>query len=131
MLDNITSLDELEKQLKEIDDYMTTTCSEDGNEAVQRGNDVQVFIGRTSKMLADARYWQDIAMQENTMLCMEAYKSMPPMIRKRLIESMCVKENYVVKWCERLNAACTNHAEWLRTIISKAKAEYHQSKPFN
>lgn len=123
MLDYIASMDALELEAKDIDSYLNTSCSEDANEAVLRGNDVQVYIARTGKMLADIKYWKDVAVQTNTLLCQEMYKNMQPMVRKNLIESMCIRENYLYTWIERLNRAATHHCEWLRTVISKAKAE--------
>lgn len=130
MLDHISTIEQLEFEAKRIDDFLNITCSEDPNEAIVRGNDLVVYIARTGKMLADAKYWQDESIQTNTLLCNEAYKSMPPMVRKRLIESMCQRQNYIVTWVDRLNRAATHQCEWLRTVISKAKAEYQQSKGF-
>lgn len=123
MLNHIRTIEQLEAEALQIDSFLNITCSEDPNEAVERGNDVQVYISRTGKMLADAKYWQDIAINENSLLCNEAYKTMPPLVRRRLIESMCKRENYLVTWIDRMNRAATHQSEWLRTVISKAKAE--------
>jgi hypothetical protein len=74
-------------------------------------------------MLADAKYWQDLAIIENTKQCTEDYPHLPPLVRRRMIESMCQRENFLVTWIDRMNRAATHQGEWLRTIISKAKAE--------
>lgn len=131
MLTDITPLDNLETEAKGIDSYMNVTCSEDPNEAVARGNDLTVYLARTGKMLADAKYHQDIAINENTILVTETYKSMPPSTKNKLIEAMCQRENHLVNWLERLNRACTHQLDWLRTVISKAKEEMRfQNGPY-
>jgi len=123
MLDHISTLEQLEIEAIEIDAYLKTTCSEDGNEATLRGNDVQVYIARTGKMLADAKYWQDEAVKNSILFELGKKFQIPPSILKQLVEASTKKENYLVNWIERLNRTATHHSDWLRTLISKAKAE--------
>jgi hypothetical protein len=123
MLLEIKTIEELELEATEIDKFLNITCSEDINEAASRGNDLAVHIARTGKMLADAKYHQDQAIYSNTLLINETYKSLEPSIKKKLIESMCYKENYVTNWIERPNRAATHQLSFMVTLISKAKEE--------
>ena len=53
---NITPTDKISKELAAIDAFLNITMSEDVQEAVLRGNDLAVYIARTGKLLADAKY---------------------------------------------------------------------------
>lgn len=74
-------------------------------------------------MLAQCTAHKHQAVYTNTLLVNETHKSMPPSIKKQLIESMCVNENYMVKFVERLNRAATHQLSYIITLISKAKEE--------
>lgn len=124
------TLETLEIEATSIDLFLNITCTEDINECAARGNDLAVYIARTGKMLADVKYLQDLAIQENTILCEQLYKHMPTSVKKRLIESMCAKENYLYKWIERLNRTATHQLSFMVTLISKAKAEMNLTPRF-
>ena len=130
MLDHIKSIDELEKEALSIDKFLNITCSEDANEAVERGNDLQVYIARTGKMLADAKYWQDLAIRQNMSQNIKDNPGLSPSIRKDYVNSLCQYENFMVTWIDRMNRAATHQSEWLRTVISKAKAEIQQTPKY-
>lgn len=53
---NITPIDKIAKELEAIDSFLNITMSEEVQEAVLRGNDLAVYIARTGKLLADAKY---------------------------------------------------------------------------
>ena len=65
MLDHINTLEQLEKESKQINDFLNMTCSEQPEEALGRGNDLLVYLARTGKMLSDAKYWQDEAINNS------------------------------------------------------------------
>lgn len=127
MLSHIKSLDELEKEAIQIDNFLNITCSEDGNEAAERGNELNVYMARTGKMLADAKYHKDIAINSAILLVSETYKSLPITTKNNLADSMCHRENYMVTWIERLNKTCTHQQSFMVTLISKAKEEMKMS----
>jgi len=117
------TLEALEQEATTIDIFLNKNEGEEINVCAARGSELAVHIARSSKMLADAKYLQDLAIQENTLLCYELYKSMPPSTRNKLVESMCAKENYLVNWIERINRTATHQLSFMVTLISKAKAE--------
>jgi len=123
MLDFITSIPDIETEAKQIDDYLQITCGDDVNEAVEVGNNLVVYLARTGKLLADARYWQDEATKNSIMVEIGMTRKVPASILKRLVEASTKRENYLVNWLDRMNATCTHKIEWLRTLISKAKTE--------
>lgn len=123
MLTHIATIEQLETEAKEIHDYLTITCSEDPNEAIERGNDLAVYLARTGKMLADSKYWQDEAIKNSTVAELGKAMKIPPSILKDLIAASTKRENYLVNWIGRLNSGCVHQLDWLRTMISKAKEE--------
>lgn len=115
---NITPIDKISNELAAIDSYLNITMSEEVQEAVLRGNDLAVYIARTGKLLADAKYHLNDTLRETASRAGATSKAV-----NAIIDSLCKDEQYLVDWCERLNRTATHQLEWCRTVISKAKAE--------
>ena len=126
MLLQIATLEELEKGIKEIDDYLNITCSEAPEECVDRGLTLMAYLARTSKMLADAKFHKDEAVKAS--ILKELQLDISASILKQLIEATCKRENYLVTWIDRLNSTVVHQMDFLRTVISKAKNEQYQSR---
>lgn len=120
---NLSPIEDIKKELADIDSYLNSHFSEDINECAQRGSDISVYIARTGKLLADCKFYRDSAIELATIECMEKCPSNAPSIQKRFIESKTKEENHLVNWCERLNRAATHQLQFLVTLISKAKEE--------
>jgi hypothetical protein len=123
MLDHIHTVEQLEIEAKTIDDFMNITCSEQPEDAINRGNDLLVYLARTGKMLADAKYWQDEAINNSIIEKLKDQIDLPPMILKKFIDSSTKRENYLVTWIDRMNRTCTHQLDFLRTVVSFAKAQ--------
>jgi hypothetical protein len=123
MLANISPLEDLEKESLEIQSFLAVTCSDVVEEIVNRGNDLQVYIARTGKMLADAKYHLDVATMQAIKDSIKEMPNLSPSTRNDYVKSSTVYENYIANWIERLNRSCTHNSEWCRTLVSKAKAE--------
>lgn len=130
MLDHITSPYEIEQEAIAIDAYLNITCSEDINECILRGNDLVVHLARTGKLLADCKYWQDKAVGDSIIREFGQQAGLSPSILDKLVKASCKHENYLVNWLERLNRTIVHQLDFLRTIISKTKAEM-QYQNFN
>lgn len=123
---NVTSKDQIEAELKNIDSFLNITMSENADEAVNRGNDLSVYMARTGKLLADSKYWLDLSMRAEVMDTLrETVKDSKATAKaiNALIDSLCREERYLVNWCERLNRTATHQLSWCVTVISKAKEE--------
>ena len=121
----ITPFARLIDECREIDAYMGVTPSDNIEEIVERGNDLIVYIARTGKMLADAKYHLN-AMRKAEI--MEIIKLIVPeklsaKVQNALIDSVAREQQYIVDWADRLNRTAVHQLDWCRTIISKAKAE--------
>lgn len=126
MNQNITPIDKIEEELMSIDSFLNITMSEEVQEAVLRGNDLAVYIARTGKLLADAKYYLRKKKEFDVIETIRKTASRAGATSKAvnaIIDSLCKEEQYLVDWCERLNRTATHQLEWCRTLISKAKAE--------
>jgi len=123
---NIASKEQILEEAIAIDSFLQTTMSEMAEEAVMRGNDLAVYIARTGKMLADAKYHLSQAKRDEVLdVLRETAKNAKATSKatNALIDSICKEEQYLVDWCERLNRSATHQLDWCRTLISKAKEE--------
>nr|DAU63934.1 MAG TPA: hypothetical protein [Caudoviricetes sp.] len=123
---NITPIESIAEELAVINSYLNITMSEDVQEAVQRGNDLAVYMARTGKLWADAKH------HLNTKKKLEVFDTLRDTASRAgatakavnaIIDSLCKDEQYIVDWCERLNRTATHQLEWCRTLIAKARAE--------
>ena len=123
---NITPVENIVTELSSIDAFLNITMSEQIEEAILRGNDLAVYIARTGKLLADAKYHLNAKKKTevfDTLRDTAARAGSTSKAVNAIIDSLCKDEQYLVDWCERLNRTATHQLEWCRTVISKAKAE--------
>lgn len=123
---NITPVENIVTELSSIDAFLNITMSEQIEEAILRGNDLAVYIARTGKLLADAKYHLNAKKKTevfDTLRDTAARARATSKAINAIIDSLCKDEQYLVDWCERLNRTATHQLEWCRTVISKAKAE--------
>lgn len=130
MLKHIATREQLKKEAEEIQAFLEITIGDDPVEIVNRGNDLAVYIARSSKMLADARAHLDIKRKS---VIMDQLRDIglklkvPATTMNELIKSSCEEENFLSTWIERLNRTCTHQLDWCRTLISKLKEEMKYS----
>lgn len=130
----ITPKEQIYKELTDIDNFLNITMSENPEEAIQRGNDLNVYMARTGKLLADAKYWFNKAMNSETMRTLaETAKNAKATATatNALVNSLCREERYLVDWCERCNRTATHQLSWCVTVISKAKEEMKMAGMYN
>lgn len=121
---NITTIENIKKELEEIQDFLEVTLSEDINEAVVRGNDLAVYMARSGKLLADAKNHREDKLKSEVMTNIKQLLSLPASSANKFIDTLTREENHLVTWADRVNASCSRQLEWCRTVISKGKAEY-------
>ena len=131
MLTNITPISDLFTEAERIQKVLEVTISEDGTEATFHGNEIAVYMARTGKMLADAKYHLNQKKQSDIIGTLRTVAKETPnasaKVVNALVDSACKEEQYLVDWIGRLNAASTHKLEWCRTVISKAKEEMRLS----
>ena len=113
-------------ELTNIDSFLNITMSEDATEAVQRGNDLAVYVARSGKLLADSKS----EIMQTLVDTAKNAKATATAINA-LVNSLCREERYLVDWCERCNRTATHQLSWCVTVISKAKEEMKMSGMYN
>ena len=128
-LDHITTLCNLEIEILEHEAFLNVTCSEQPEEALQRGNDLNVLIARTGKMLADAKYWQDGAKVKATENAVSSglVDRLSPSSFNKYMDYTTKDENFMVNWIERIHRTAEKQLDWTRTLVSYAKEEMRLS----
>lgn len=119
----ITSKENIQKELEEIQNFLEITLSENIEEAVYRGNDLAVYMARSGKLLADAKLHRDEKLKSEVISKIKDLVSLPASSANKFIDTLTKDENYLVNWADRINTSCSRQLEWCRTVISKGKAE--------
>lgn len=127
MLDNITTLEELEKEALRIDQFLQITVTDDPSAIMDRGNELSVELARTGKMKADAKYWLTLA--ENKSIVHYAGIFQSAMVIKEAARTDNAYEIYLFNFIDRLNATCTHQLDWVRSLLSYSKEEMRQTPP--
>lgn len=131
---NMKGIEDIDKIIKEVQEEITSFLYEptpdDSEMIIQRGNQLQAYMGRLSKLLADVKYRQDMALVYNTR---ESKGEVVGTVMNSYVKAKCTDENYMVTLIDGLLRKCYAENEWNRTLVSKAKAEmqtYNQSKEY-
>ena len=116
----------IRKEAQQIQEFLEITMSDNPQEVIERGNDLQVYMARTGKLLADAKYMLNEQKRHETMDIIRDFiidQKLSAKVQNALIDGLCKEEQYLVDWIDRLNAACTHQLDWCRSVNSKNKEE--------
>ena len=121
----ITPFTHLIDECRTIDEFMGITPSDNIEEIVERGNALIVYINRTGKMLADAKYHLNTVRKSDIMKIIQEIipEKLSAKVQNTLVDTSALEQQYLVDWCERLNRTAVHQLDWCRTLISRAKAE--------
>jgi hypothetical protein len=125
---DITTIEKLKEECQLIQSFLEAHYSSDNPAACEmRGVDIEGYMARTGKMLADAKYWRDQfvdqAMSSTMTIAARQGKLWTPTLVKVKVDAMAFEYNYLVNWCDRLNRGCTHSLDFIRTLLSKHKEE--------
>jgi hypothetical protein len=128
-------MEKLKVECEKIQNFLETTMSESGEEALQRGNDLIVYLARTSKMLADAKDMYSKKINSELMKhLIKQFEEVPVLSAKAInliVESIAREEKYLVNWLDRLNSTITHQIDYCRTVISLYKQEKYNNRSFD
>ena len=123
---NITSPEDIRKELEMMDAFLNIECSEQVEEVVARGNTLAVYIARSGKLLADANCHLNARMRQEVFETLKTAAKQAGATSKAvnaIVDSLCRDDQYLAEWSERINRSATHQLDWCRTLVSKAKAE--------
>jgi hypothetical protein len=120
----------LKEEAAEIQSFLEIIMSDDPNEADERGKQLQVYMARTGKMLADARqiYLEKKKGDIMNILRETARNSKATGTAiNELVKSVCADEESLVTWIDRLNRSCTHQLDFCRTLMANYRAEMNMN----
>lgn len=111
------------EELESIQSFLEITTSDDPHELVQRLTDINVYMARTGKLLADAKEYQDRITANVYAKHGDFISRMPATIAIKFVSSQCATANRLVTWIERQNRALVHQGDNIRTQVSFAKQD--------
>lgn len=117
--------------------FLELTMSDNPEEVVLRGNDLIVYMARSSQMLADAKMLLNQSKKSEAMDIVREFiidQKLSAKVQNALIDGLCAEKQYLADWLDRLNATCTHQVDWCRSRLSYLKEEMRLSnlgKEFN
>lgn len=113
----------LYKECLEMQSFLEITTSDNPQELVQRLTDINVFMARSGKLLADAKLMQDKTVANIYERRSDYVIRMPATIATKFISSQSDDTNYLVNFLDRINRSCVHQGDNIRTQISFAKQD--------
>ncbi|MDR2207133.1 MAG: hypothetical protein LBE36_13375 [Flavobacteriaceae bacterium] len=119
----IATPEEITAELLKMQEFLEVEISEETAEAVYRGNMLEVFIARSGKLLADAKYHFNKAKQNKLIANVKEVLKFTPSVANEFAKSLTADEERLFLWAEQINKTCKYQSDWCRTLISKGKEE--------
>ena len=119
----------MEKEIKEISDYLNTTCSNNPAEIQERISVIMVYMMRTGEMIAEAKILEEKSDEIQNMIIRIAKENcLSAKVQNALLDSIAEDECYLVDRLDRLNASCTHQLDSLRSLLSYEKESLRLNK---
>lgn len=121
----MTTIENLEKEADDVYSFLDIPVEDDIIQATEKGNLLAVYINRTGRMLAEAKYHLNEAMNYEAVKIIKEITSSKysAKVQNALVDSVCKRERYLVDRIEQLNKTAKYQINFCITVISKIKAE--------
>lgn len=117
-------------EIKVMQEYLEIEVSDDPNEICERLRVVNVYMARSSRMLAEAKAHRRKA-ERDTIAALPDFYSMPANTLKKYLE-VCAYEWYEMEEAlENLYKACVHMIDSLRSLLSFSKEDMRLSRTGN
>ncbi|ALR29731.1 hypothetical protein ATE47_03985 [Chryseobacterium sp. IHB B 17019] len=132
MKELVADKESIKFELKAIQDFIELNISEEEITAVEiRGNELNAYMARSGKLLADAKYHRDEKLKDSVFDNLKEILKLSATTANKYIDSLCKEENYLVNWADRINRTVTHQLDWCRSVLSKQKEELRQNQYSN
>lgn len=111
------------EDIQEMQAFLEITPSDNPQELVQRLSDINVFMARSGKLLADAKAIQDTITAKVYEEHGAFITRVPATIATKFISSQTATINHIVNWLDRINRTLVHAGDNIRTQISFAKQD--------
>jgi hypothetical protein len=119
----IATVDQLELELRDIQEVADMDVTDGVNELIEQGNELIVYLSRTAKLLGDAKYHRDHSTVKEILQREEIASALPPSAFNELIKAANFRQQYLVNRYERLNRTITHKIDWIRSLVAKEREE--------
>lgn len=120
----ISTLEEITEEIKTFQDFLETTPSEEIIEIENRGNELIIYLARSSKILADVKYMRDEKLNSEFVTQMKDIIALSPSVANKYIATICKVENMYINRLTEQRKDLEKAFEWNRSLYSKLKEEY-------
>lgn len=111
------------EEIENMQTFLETTTSENPHELIERLTDINIYMARSGKLLADAKEFQDEVTANVYAKHSDFISRVPATVAMKFVSSQCVTANKLVNWLDRQNRALVHQGDNLRTQISFAKQD--------
>ena len=105
------------KEIEEMQSFLET------KELIERLTDINVYLARSGKLLADAKAYQDQVTANVYSQHIEFLSRVPATVSIKFIAAQSVTANQLVTWLDRINRTLVHAGDNIRTQISFAKQD--------
>lgn len=121
----------MREELEQMQDYLEINVSDNPEEIKMRINDLNVYMARSGKMLADAKNALRVKKASEiseTILSIAKQNYLSAKAQNALVDSIAQEENYIVDWCERINRTCVHQIDAMRSLLSYEKEQIKRNQ---
>ena len=121
----------MEKEIKEISDFLNITCQNNPVEIQERIAATMVYVVRTGEMLAEAKRMLRKKKSDeiqNTIIKIAQENCLSAKVQNALLDSIAEEESFLVDRLDSLNASATHQLDALRTLLSYEKEALRLNK---
>lgn len=111
------------KEIEEMQSFLEITTSDNPKELVERLTDINVYLARSGKLLAEAKAFQDEVTANVYASHMEFILRVPATVAIKFVAAQSVTANQLVTWLDRINRTLVHAGDNIRTQISFAKQD--------
>ena len=111
------------QEIEEMQSFLEITASDNPKELVDRLTDINVYLARSGKLLADAKAYQDQVTANVYSQHMEFLSRVPATVAIKFVAAQSVTANQLVVWLDRINRTLVHAGDNIRTQISFAKQD--------
>ena len=91
------------KEIEEMQSFLEITASDNPKELIDRLTDINVYLARSGKLLADAKAYQDQVTANVYASHMEFISRVPATVAMKFVAAQSVTANQIVTWLDRIN----------------------------
>ncbi len=117
-------------EIKKMQEYLEIEASEDPNEVCERIRTINVYMARSSRMLAEAKAHRRKS-ERDTFASLPEFHTMPANTLKKYLEVCAYEWHEIEDALENLYKTCVHTTDSLRSLLSYSKEDMRLSRSGN